>query len=149
MDYLSIGMSIVNIGLISALIYLIIAFSKKLRIMADDLPTELMDFAVKTVQDNPEAIDSYINNIGLRLKNSIIGSKGGEVTGINTQLRKLGKDLMIEGINESTGLPIGGIASDLLEQYPVLQQFLPLIMSKLGKGAEQTTNTGKNPYSSG
>lgn len=59
---------------------------------------------------------------------SIIGSQGGIAKGINYQLKGAEQEVLAEGINQVTGLPVGDIAAKYLQKYPALRMLLPLLL---------------------
>jgi len=75
-----------------------------------------------------------------KLKMTVLGSIGGAASGVSRQLKGAEKEILAEGINQITGIPVGDIAAKYLQKYPALQMFLPMVLNqakKMGVGEER------------
>ena len=72
-----------------------------------------------------------------KLKMTLLGSLGGVASGVSRQLKGAEREVLAEGINQLTGIPIGDIASKYLQKYPALQMFLPMLMKNQKKSESQ------------
>ena len=68
-----------------------------------------------------------------KLKMTVLGSIGGAASGVSRQLKGAEREILADGINQLTGIPVGDIAAKYLQKYPALQMFLPMLLNQ-GKG---------------
>jgi len=71
-----------------------------------------------------------------KLKMTILGSIGGVASGVSRQLKGAEREVLAEGINQLTGIPVGDIAAKYLQKYPALQMLLPMLMKQGQKKSE-------------
>ena len=109
--------------------------------MIDKFPSDMLNFIVQTVKDNPDEIDSYIYSITQKmlptLKSSILGSLGQEKRMLSLNLKGIENDLISGAVEGATGLPIGGLTLDILNKYPFLKSFLPSLIGGIQSPTEQ------------
>jgi len=75
-----------------------------------------------------------------KLKMTVLGSIGGAASGVSRQLKGAEREILADGINQLTGIPVGDIAAKYLQKYPALQMFLPMLLNqgkKMGMGEER------------
>lgn len=104
-----------------------------------------------------EAINQYINDPGVQeqlgavtakfaesLKMSMLGSLGGKNSGLSRQLRAAEDEVIAEGVNQLTGVPIGDVAAGYLRKYPGLKLLLPLLL-RGNQGPGSSLASPQNP----
>ena len=89
--------------------------------------------------ENQKALQENIAAMVLEpLRQRLWGTLGGVAKGVSNQMRGIENEVVAQGIDAATGMPVGELALGLIQKYPVLKQVLPILLAQMGKKQGQT-----------